>query len=50
VPVTHREARDWQRSISTAFVAVAFELIDGIVVVAEAVRPRKSRVVTPWDF
>jgi hypothetical protein len=31
VSVTHREVRDCQRSISTAFVAVAFELIDGVV-------------------
>jgi len=37
VSVTHREVRDCQRPISTAFVAVAFELIDGVVVVGEAV-------------
>jgi hypothetical protein len=31
----------------TAFVAVAFELIDGVVVVGEAER---AASVTPWDL
>jgi hypothetical protein len=50
VPVTHREVRDCQRSISAAFVALAFDLSDGVVVVGDAVRPRKSRVGNSLGF
>jgi len=45
-----REVRDCRRSISAAFVALAFDLIDGVV---SSVRPSdcaSSASVTPWDF
>ncbi|HLQ77517.1 MAG TPA: hypothetical protein VK210_09185, partial [Terriglobia bacterium] len=44
MPVTYQEVRDWQRSISAAFVALAFDLIDGVVVIGEAVDRASSAI------